>query len=126
MQSHGLCRAPILFEIDLTPLLAGQAPRYLGVPRLPSVRRDIAVVVDAREPLAAMLEGVRAAMPALVSEFALFDVYQGQGVDQGKKSLAFKMLLQHTEKTLTEPEIESAVQNVVGILSDQFNANLRR
>ncbi len=126
VQSHGLCRAPILFEIDLTPLLAGQAPRYLSVPRLPSVRRDIAVVVDAREPLAAMLEGVRAAMPALVSEFALFDVYQGQGVDQGKKSLAFKMLLQHTEKTLTEPEIESAVQNVVGILSDQFNANLRR
>ncbi|EFK95544.1 protein containing Phenylalanyl-tRNA synthetase, beta subunit, ferrodoxin-fold anticodon-binding domain, partial [sediment metagenome] len=69
---------------------------------------------------------VRAAMSALVSEFALFDVYQGQGVEQGKKSLAFKMLLQHTEKTLTESEIESAVQEVVGILSDQFHATLRR
>ena len=126
MQSHGLSRAPILFEIDLFPLLAGQAPRFLGVPRLPSVRRDIAVVVDERVPLAAMLEGVRAAMPALISEFSLFDVYQGQGVEQGKKSLAFKMLLQHTEKTLTEPEIDSAVQNVVGMLSDQFNAILRR
>jgi phenylalanyl-tRNA synthetase beta chain len=53
-------------------------------------------------------------------------VYQGQGVESGKKSLAFKMLLQHTEKTLTESEIESAVQEVVGILNAQFNASLRR
>lgn len=126
MQSHSLAKAPILFELDLSPLLAGHAPRYQGVPRLPAVRRDIAVVVDERQPVAAMLNAVRAAMPALISEFALFDVYQGQGVDQGKKSLAFKMLLQHTEKTLTESEIESAVQEIVGILSDQFHATLRR
>lgn len=126
MQSHGLVKAPILFELDLDILLSGQAPRYRSVPRLPAVRRDIAVVVEEKQPLAAMLEAVRAAMPALISEIALFDVYQGQGVEPGKKSLAFKMLLQHTEKTLTESEIESAVQEVVGILSTQFNASLRR
>ncbi|MDP2433508.1 MAG: phenylalanine--tRNA ligase subunit beta [Pseudomonadota bacterium] len=126
VQSHGLARAPILFELDLSALLTGEAPRYQGVPRLPAVRRDIAVVVDEKQPLAAMLNTVRAAMPALVSDFSLFDVYQGQGVEQGKKSLAFKMLLQHTQKTLTESEIESAVQEVVGILSNQFNASLRR
>ncbi len=126
VQSHGLARAPILFELDLSALLTGEAPRYQGVPRLPAVRRDIAVVVDETQPLAAMLNTVRAAMPALVSDFSLFDVYQGQGVEQGKKSLAFKMLLQHTQKTLTESEIESAVQEVVGILSNQFNASLRR
>jgi len=126
VQSYALAKAPILFEIDLSPLLAGHAPRYQGVPRHPAVRRDIAVVVDEKQPVAAMLNAVRAAMPALVSDFGLFDVYQGQGVEQGKKSLAFKMLLQHTEKTLTESEIESAVQAVIGILSDQFNASLRR
>jgi phenylalanyl-tRNA synthetase beta chain len=126
VQSHALAKAPILFELDLSPLLAGHAPRYQSVPRLPAVRRDIAVVVDEKQPVAALLNAVRAATPALVSEFALFDVYQGQGVEQGKKSLAFKMLLQHTEKTLTESEIESAVQEIVGILSDQFHATLRR
>ncbi|MDD5390439.1 MAG: phenylalanine--tRNA ligase subunit beta [Gallionellaceae bacterium] len=124
--SHGLARAPILFELDLSALLTGEAPRYQGVPRLPAVRRDIAVVVDEKQPLATLLSTVRAAMPALISDFSLFDVYQGQGVEQGKKSLAFKMLLQHTQKTLTESEIESAVQEVVGILNDQFNASLRR
>jgi phenylalanyl-tRNA synthetase beta chain len=126
VQSHALAKAPILFELDLSPLLAGHAPRYQGVPRLPAVRRDIAVVVDEKQPVAAMLNAVGGARPALVAEFALFDVYQGQGVEQGKKSLAFKMLLQHTEKTLTESEIESAVQEIVGILSDQFHATLRR
>ncbi len=125
-QSHGLTRAPILFELDLSPLLSGPAPRYQGVPRLPAVRRDIAVVVDQNQAVADMLDAVRSAMPALISEFSLFDVYQGQGVDEGKKSLAFKMLLQHTEKTLTESEIESAVQEVIGILNQQFNASLRR
>ncbi len=125
-QSHGLAKAPILFELDLSALLHGAAPRYQGVPRLPSVRRDIAVVVDENQPVAAMLNTVRAAMPTLVSDFSLFDVYQGQGVEHGKKSLAFKMLLQHTEKTLTETEIESAVQEIVGILGNQFNASLRR
>lgn len=126
VQSHGLARAPILFELDLSALLTGAAPRYQGVPRLPAVRRDIAVVVDEKQPLAAILSTVRAAMPALISDISLFDVYQGQGVEPGKKSLAFKMLLQHTQKTLTESEIESAVQEVVGILSNQFNASLRR
>ena len=126
VQSHGLSRAPILFELDLSSLLTGRAPRYQGVPRLPAVRRDIAVVVDEKQPVAAMLNAVRAAMPALVSEFALFDVYQGQGVESGKKSLAFKMLLQHTEKTLTESEIEIAMLDVLAILSNQFNAALRR
>lgn len=125
-QRHALTKAPILFEIDLGLLLSGQAPSYRGVPRLPAVRRDIAVVVDEKQPLAAMLAAVRAAMPPLVSDFSLFDVYQGQGVECGKKSLAFKMLLQHTEKTLTESEIDSAVQEIVGILGDQFDASLRR
>jgi len=126
VQNHGLAKAPILFELDLSALLGGRAPRYQSVPSLPAVRRDIAVVVDEKQSVSALLNAVRAAMPALVSDFTLFDVYQGKGVEQGKKSLAFKMLLQHTEKTLTDSEIELAVQEVVGILGYQFNASLRR
>ena len=126
VQNHGLAKAPILFELDLSALLGGRAPRYQSVPSLPAVRRDIAVVVDEKQSVSVLLNAVRAAMPALVSDFTLFDVYQGKGVEQGKKSLAFKMLLQHTEKTLTDSEIELAVQEVVGILGYQFNASLRR
>jgi len=124
-QKYGFAKAPVLFEIDLAPLVDRGAPRYMGMPRFPAVRRDIAVVVDAGLPLGDILAAARDTLPGLVAEIACFDVYQGQGVGLGKKSLAFKMLLQHTEKTLTDSEIDSAVAEVVQLLSTRFNATLR-
>ncbi len=124
-QKYGFAKAPVLFEIDLMPLVEQAAPRYQGLARFPAVRRDLAVVVDAALPLGDILTAVGAVKPALVADFACFDVYQGQGVEQGKKSLAFKMLLQHTEKTLTDSEIEAAVAGVLELLTQRFNATLR-
>jgi phenylalanyl-tRNA synthetase beta chain len=125
MQKYGFGRAPVMFEIDMAALVSRPAPGYQGLPRFPAVRRDIAVVVDADLPLGDILMAVKEASPALVVDFNCFDLYQGQGIEQGKKSLAFKMLLQHTEKTLTDFEIDSAVAEVVGLLSSRFNATLR-
>jgi phenylalanyl-tRNA synthetase beta chain len=124
-QKYGLPRTPFLFELDLAPLLRRPMPRYAGVSRLPAVRRDIAVVVDADIPVGEILTRVHAEKPALVADFNLFDVYQGQGVGSGKKSLAFKVLVQHTEKTLTDQEIDAAVQGVLEILRNNFKASLR-
>jgi phenylalanyl-tRNA synthetase beta chain len=124
-QKYGFAKAPVMFEIDLSPLTVRGAPRYAGMPRYPAVRRDIAMVVDAGLPLGNILSFIQGERPALVTEIACFDVYQGQGVEAGKKSLAFKMLLQHTEKTLTDSEIDSAVTEVVNLLSARFNATLR-
>jgi phenylalanyl-tRNA synthetase beta chain len=64
-------------------------------------------------------------MPRLVTEFALFDVYHGKGVSIDKKSLAFKMLLQDTDKTLTDSEIDGAVAAVLAFLAERFGAVLR-
>ena len=125
MQKYGLAKAPFLFEVDLAPLVGRPMPRYSSVARQPAVRRDIAVVVDEAVPVGEMLALVRAEKPALVADFILFDVYQGQGVEEGKKSLAFKVLVQHTEKTLTDPEIDAAVQDVLSILNKNFKASLR-
>ncbi len=124
-QKYALAKAPVLFEINLAPLVERAAPRYRGMPRFPAVRRDIALVVDAALPLAEILGAAMEAKPALVADIACFDVYQGQGVEHGKKSLAFKVLLQHTEKTLTDSEIDLAVAEVVASLSKRFNATLR-
>jgi phenylalanyl-tRNA synthetase beta chain len=124
-QKYGFAKSPLLFEIDMAPLMKRAAPRYQGLPRFPAVRRDIAVVVDANLPLGDILTRVKTAAPALVADIACFDVYQGHGVGDGKKSLAFKMLLQHTEKTLTDSEIDLAVAEVLDLLSKHFNATLR-
>ena len=124
-QKFGLSRSPVLLEIDLEPLLQRGLPRYQGIPRHPVVRRDIAMIVDEKLALAEVLATVRAANLPLLASIQCFDVYQGQGVDQGKKSLAFNMLLQHTEKTLTDSEIDSTVAEVVGLLARNHNALLR-
>lgn len=125
MQKYGFTRTPMLFELGMEALVQRPAPRYQGMPRFPAVRRDLAVVVDAALPLGDILGRIRETAPALVADVACFDVYQGQGVDEGKKSLAFKVLLQHTEKTLTDSEIDSAVSEVLEILSRHFSATLR-
>lgn len=125
VQQLGLARAPILFEIDWAALEMRDLPTYTTVSRFPAVRRDIAVVVDAKHEIGRILDTVRAGMSGTVTEFTVFDVYQGQGIESGKKSLAFRMLLQHTEKTLTDVEIEAEVVRVLEILAREFSAVLR-
>jgi len=124
-QKYGFAKPPVLLEMDATPLLCQGVPHYQGMPRFPVVRRDIAVIVDAKIELTELLSSVKAASPALLSDITCFDVYQGQGMEAGKKSLAFNMLLQHTEKTLTDSEIDSTVAEVVNILIKNHNALLR-
>jgi phenylalanyl-tRNA synthetase beta chain len=124
-QKYAFAKAPVLFEIDMVPLMNRTAPRYQGLPRFPAVRRDIAVVVDANLSLGDILARLKSDAPALLADIDCFDVYQGQGVQDGRKSLAFKMLLQHTEKTLTDSEIDGAVVEVLNSLSKHFNAVLR-
>jgi phenylalanyl-tRNA synthetase beta chain len=125
VQQLDLSRVPVLFELDWEALAVRDLPNYRAVSRFPAVRRDLAVLVDDRLAVGAMIEAVRAATPPLVTDIALFDVYQGKGVPEGKKSLAFKMLLQDTEKTLTDSEIDAAVRAVLEILSGSFGAELR-
>jgi phenylalanyl-tRNA synthetase beta chain len=95
------------------------------VSKFPLVRRDIAVVVDAGLSVQAILEGLRAKRPPQVTEIALFDLYHGKGVDYGKKSLAFRVLLQDTQKTMTDAEVEAAIAQLVQILQQQYHAKLR-
>lgn len=124
-QKYDFVRAPILFELDWAAVAAGKAPRYVGLSKFPAVRRDIAVVADAELAAGEILAAARANLPARMMDISLFDVYQGKGMEPGRKSLAFSMLLQDTERTLTDVEIEAAVDQMVQFLAERFNAVLR-
>jgi phenylalanyl-tRNA synthetase beta chain len=125
VQQLGLVRVPILFELDWDALAARALPSYQTVSRFPAVRRDIAVVVEQSLVVGEILQAVQSVLPPLVTDIALFDVYHGKGVSEGKKSLAFKMLLQDTDKTLTDSEIDGAVAAVLAFLTERFGAVLR-
>jgi phenylalanyl-tRNA synthetase beta chain len=117
--------APVLFEIDLDAASERGVPSYRETPAFPPVRRDISAEFDEGIPYDTLREALMREKPAIVTEIGVFDIYRGTGVEKGKKSLAFRVLLQDTRRTLTDAEIESAVSQLRRVLQQQFNAKLR-
>ncbi|MDR0378863.1 MAG: phenylalanine--tRNA ligase subunit beta, partial [Candidatus Accumulibacter sp.] len=100
-------------------------PRHVRVSSQPAAFRDLAVVVDRALEYRTLMEGLMSQRPPIVQEIRLFDVYTGKGVDDGKKSLAFRVLMQDTERTLQDTEVDAAVQQLVEYLRQSFAAQLR-
>lgn len=125
VQKYDLVAAPIYFELDLQPLLARHTIQAQAVSRFPAVRRDLALVVADTLEVDALATTLRAAASHLVTEIALFDVYRGKGVEEGKKSLAFKVLMQDTARTLTDAEVDSVMQDLIAAAANSHAAQLR-
>jgi len=124
-QKYELPQAPVLFELELDALLAAPMPQYREVSKFPPVTRDLAVVVDETVSAQALLEAMRSARAAVVQDLWLFDLYRGKGVDAGKKSLAFRVVMQDTSKTLTDADAEAAVAQLLQLLAQRVGAKLR-
>ncbi len=125
MQQYDLATAPVVFELALQTLLTRTLPRHGEISRFQSVRRDLAVIVDESIPVQALIDAMYAARIEGIAEIALFDVYRGKGIDSDKKSLAFRVLLQDTQKTFTDTEVDTAMANFTDLLKQKFNAQLR-
>ncbi|MEZ5740391.1 MAG: phenylalanine--tRNA ligase subunit beta [Burkholderiaceae bacterium] len=120
----------MLAEVDLAPLLQSDIPVFMPVSRFPPSIRDIALVVDQSIPAARIdghLRSIAASNPAAkcVRNIRLFDEYRGKGLENKEKSLAFRIWMQDTERTLEEAEVNAAVDSLVSGLARQFNARLR-
>lgn len=124
-QKYELPGPVVVFEIDAEPFLRVDVPRYEEVSKFPAVTRDVSVMVDAALDVQTLIDDISALRIDGVQQVSLFDVYQGVGIPKGKKSLAFRVLLQDTQRTLTDAEIDSAIQRMRERLSNQFGAQLR-
>ena len=125
-QKYDLPFAPMAFELNLELISTRRPARYQAFSRLPSVRRDIAVEVGVEVSAQAMLEALKKRAPGIITELGLFDVYRGKGIDSDKKSVAFRVVLQDTLKTLTDAEVDAAVGLLLQVLQEQFQARLRK
>jgi phenylalanyl-tRNA synthetase beta chain len=121
-----LPKAPIVFEIELAALLEASVPQGQAVPRVPVVRRDLAIVVDEELPAQALLDALDAARPPHVISLSLFDVYRGPGLTDGRKSLAILVLMQDTSRTLTDADIDATADLLVSVARDKFGGTLRQ
>ena len=118
------------FEVDLDALpkpraKASRSRETLESTDLPAVERDFAFVVDHEVPAATIVRAVRGAERKLIAEVGLFDVYEGEGVPEGKKSVAVSVRLEPRDKTLTEAEIEAIAGRIVAAVEKATGGVLR-
>lgn len=114
-----------LFELDQDVLLKRDIARFQSLSKFPQVRRDIAIIVDEAVSASQLIECVKHENNALLRQTLIFDVYRGQGIDSGKKSIAMGFLLQDDAETLTDSRVEEFIAQILGRLKIEFNAKLR-
>jgi phenylalanyl-tRNA synthetase beta chain len=114
-----------LFELDQDVLLGRQIPIFRGISKFPQVRRDIAVIIDESVTVDRLVECVKRIDSPILRQVVVFDVYRGQGVETGRKSVALGLVLQDEAETLTDARVDETVGSVLERLSKEFNARLR-
>ena len=124
-QHYQLPKGAVLFEMDLAPLQQRSIAKYSEVAKFPPVRRDIAVVVDEAVNVDVLIKAMKKAKVQFVTDIALFDVYRGKGIAEDKKSLAFYVLMQDTQKSLTDAEVDSVMASLLELIKNQHGAELR-
>ena len=124
-QKYELPQAPVLFELDAEPLQGVTLP-HPGVPSdQPVVVRDISMLFPLETPVQAIFDAIEAEKAPIVGSVTLLNVFRGQGVPDDRKSLAFRVVMQHTERTLTDAEADAARDALVALLGRRFAASLR-
>ena len=112
-------------ELDQQAVLQTYVSNFTELSRFPSVRRDIALLISDKINVSEIQQLIAKTGGELLDSVWLFDVYTGQGVEEGKRSLAFALLWQHSTRTLEDAEIKSGMDNILQVLANTYQATLR-
>jgi phenylalanyl-tRNA synthetase beta chain len=124
----GLKVRPLYAELDLDLLLTlpGRDRRFVGLPRFPSVSRDLAIVLEDQisyQQLEDLLQTL--ALKSLVNT-QLFDIYRGKQIGPGRRSLALRFVFRHDERTLTSTEVDEQMSKIIGAVESGLKAEVRK
>jgi phenylalanyl-tRNA synthetase beta chain len=124
-QKYDLGSAPVLFELELDAVLARKLPTHVDVVKQPAVRRDIALVVGSGVQAVQLQEVLQSAASEIVRSIDVFDVYSGKGLEPDTRSIALRVVLQHTDRTLEDAEIDQTVKTMIAAAGEKLGAQLR-
>ena len=126
-QNYGVDAQFYCAELDLEQLQCakGPDPEYVPLPKFPAVTRDIAVVCGEAITVGALEDCIRKGAKGLLKDVTLFDIYRGKGVPEGKKSVAFSLVLRADDRSLTAEEADSDVKSILETLEKDLGAVLR-
>jgi len=125
VKAISLPTSAFLFELEIDAAFCVKSLKFSGISKFPSVRRDLAIVVDENVPLAVLQENVTVSASGLLSELRVFDVYRGPGIEIGRKSIALGLILQDSSRTLTDVDADAVVTAVIARLRDELSATIR-
>jgi phenylalanyl-tRNA synthetase beta chain len=114
-----------LFQLDLGPLLCRNIPQFTKPSRFPAIQRDLSIIVGTDISAEMILNTVIEAGGKRIVNLNLFDVYRGEGIDPGRKSVAFGLTLQDSSRTLTDEDVDSTISEIIAALDRRFGAQLR-
>jgi len=114
-----------LFELDQELVFKKQIPVFESLSKFPSVRRDMALIVEEKITTAEIVNCINSCKEAMIKDVLIFDIYRGEGVDEGLKSVALSLILQDSTQTLTDSEIDAIFSRVLDKLHSTINAKLR-
>ena len=117
-----------VFEIDLDKLLAKKVGKmkYKEISKYPSVNKDLALVVDKNITSKEIEMNIKKAGGSLLTNIKVFDVYEGIGIPEGKKSVAYALTFEKSDRTLTDEEINNAMDKIIELVEKKMNATLRK
>ena len=121
----GFAAPCMLFELDITPALQAPLPQLQAISRFPHVRRDLSVTVPLETSLSAILSRVSVVAGSRLRELVAFDVYQGPGIEPTRKSIAFGLIFQDNNTTLTDADADALMASVAADLAAHLNARIR-
>ena len=126
-RNYGVDAAFYCAELALNALMAakGADPEYVPLPKFPAVTRDIAVVCDEAVTVGALEDCIRRGAKGLLKNVTLFDIYRGKGIPEGKKSVAFSLVLRADDRSLTAEEADQDVKSILETLEKELGAVLR-
>ena len=123
----GMKQPVYMAELDFSKIVekAKDIIIYKPIARFPSIERDLAFIVDKKLAAQDLLDYVEKEGGELLESVAVFDVYFGKGIEEGKKSIALKLAFRHADRTLKESEIAHIIDGIIEGIEGQFNAKLR-
>jgi len=124
-QKMGIPASTGLFELELAAIMQGTAYKYAELSKFPSIRIDLAVIINDETPAQAVMDSVRDVAGKLLVNLELFDEYRGESIDSGRKSLALALTLQDSSRTLKEADVETIRNRVVVALREKLGGELR-
>ena len=121
----GIKQAVAVFEIKREAVALRKVPAYESISKFPTVRRDLAFVVDKKVEASALCNTIREVGGALVKQVVIFDVFEGESLGADKRSIALGVLASDTERTLEDQDTDALIEKIVAACSEKFGATLR-